>query len=52
MAEIGSAPLILVLYVDDLFFIATKRLIAGCKSELAAKFEMKDIGLMHYFLVL
>ena len=42
--------LILVLYVDDLFITRTEKLIASCKKDLASKFEMKDIRLMHYFL--
>ena len=42
--------LILVLYVDDLFPIGADPLIHKCKRELASKFEMKDLGLMHYFL--
>ena len=46
----GSDPLILVLYVDDLFLTGAEQLIVGCKRELASKFEMKDLGLMHYFL--
>jgi hypothetical protein len=47
---VGGDPLILVLYVDDLFITGAERLIVGCKESLASKFEMKDIGLMHYFL--
>ncbi len=43
-------PLILVLYVDDLFLTNAYRLIHKCKRELASEFEMKDLGLMHYFL--
>jgi hypothetical protein len=43
-------PLILVLYVDDLFPTREKLLIANCKANLATEFEMKDLGLMHYFL--
>ena len=43
-------PLILVLYVDDLFLICVDPLIHQCKRELASEFEMKDLGLMHYFL--
>eukprot|EP00253_Pinus_taeda_P027516 PITA_27516 len=31
-------------------FIQEERLIEHCKRDLAAEFEMKDIGLMHYFL--
>ena len=42
--------LILVLYVDDLFITDSERLIAECKQALTAKFEIKDLGLMHYFL--
>jgi hypothetical protein len=47
---VGSEPLILVLYVDDLILTGVERLIAGCKLDLASEFEMKDIGPMHYFL--
>ena len=43
-------PLILMLYVDDLFLIGADPLIHQCNRELAAEFEMKDLGLMHYFL--
>lgn len=42
--------IIFVLYVDDLFITGAERLIEGCKKDLASKFEMKDIGLVHYFL--
>jgi hypothetical protein len=47
---VGVDPLILVLYIDDLFLVGAEELIAGCKANLATKFEMKDIGLMDYFL--
>ena len=40
-------PLILVMYVDDLFLTGSKKLIDGCKRDLATNFEMKGIGLMH-----
>ena len=43
-------PLILVLYVDDLFLINVDPLIYQCMRELASKFEMKDLGLIDYFL--
>ena len=46
----GKEPLILVLYVDDLFLTGDEQLIVDCKVKLAAEFEMKDLGLMHYFL--
>ena len=42
--------LILVLYVDDLFLTGEEQLIAQCKRELTSEFEMKDLGLMQYFL--
>jgi hypothetical protein len=40
----------LVLYVDGLFLTGSKILIVECKHALASKFEMKDPGMMHYFL--
>ena len=43
-------PFILVLCVDDLFLTGADPLIHQCKRELASEFEMKDLGLMHYFL--
>ena len=46
----GNECLLLVLYVDDLFITGSKRLIVECKQALIAKFELKDLGLMHYFL--
>ena len=47
---VENEPLILVLYVDDLFLIGPSKLIQDCKKNLEAKFYMKDMGLMHYFL--
>ena len=41
---------ILLLYVDDLFLTGDEKLIADSKRKLAAKLEMKDLSLMHYFL--
>ena len=46
----GEDPIILVLYVDDLFITGVERLNARCKLGLVSEFEMKDIDLMHYFL--
>ena len=43
-------PLILVLYVDDLFLTGADPLIYLCKKDLASEFEMTNLGLMHYFL--
>ena len=41
--------LIIVLYVDDLI-LRSDLLIHSCKADLAKEFEMKDLGLLHYFL--
>ena len=46
---VKNQPLILVLYVDDMFLTGEEHLIARCNKELAAKFEMKDLSLLHYF---
>ena len=47
---VENKPLILVLYVDDIFLIGEERLIVECQRELTSNFEMKYLGLMHYFL--
>ena len=41
---------ILLLYVDDLFLIGEEKIITECKKKRVVEFEMKDLGLMHYFL--
>jgi hypothetical protein len=46
----NDEPVILLLYVDDLFLTGEEKLITECKKGLASEFEMKDFGLMHYFL--
>jgi hypothetical protein len=46
----GDECLILVLYVDDLFLTDSKNLIVECKRALAFEFEMKGLGMIHYFL--
>ena len=43
-------PVMLLLYVDDLFVIGMDGLITDTKRKLAAEIEMKDLGMMHYFL--
>jgi hypothetical protein len=48
----NDEPVILLLHVDDLFLTGEEKLIIDCKKKLAAEFEMKDLGLMHYFLSL
>ena len=40
---------ILLLYVYDLFLIGNEKQIMESKKKLAEEFEMKDLGLMHYF---
>jgi len=47
---IGDECLILVMYVDDLFLTDSERLIVEYKRALTFEFEMKDLGMMHYFL--
>ena len=47
---VGDDPLIHLLYVDDLCIASIERLNVGCKWDLASYYEMKDIGLMHYYL--
>ena len=42
--------LIIVIYVDDLILKGDEQLIHSCKADLAKEFEMKDLGLLHYFL--
>ena len=42
--------MILLLYVDDLFVTSMDGLIADTKRKLATEFEMKYLGMMHYFL--
>jgi hypothetical protein len=46
----NNEPVLLLLYVDDLFLTGEENLITKCKNRLSSKFEMKDLGLMHYFL--
>jgi hypothetical protein len=46
----NDEAVILLLYVDDLFLTEEEKLIIECKKRLASEFEMKDFGLMHYFL--
>jgi hypothetical protein len=46
----NDETMILLLYVDGLFLTGEEKLITECKKRLASEFEMKDLGLMHYFL--
>ena len=47
---VDGGPMILLLYVDDLFLIDVEKLIDECNKMLASEFKMKDLGIMHYFL--
>ena len=47
---VEGSQLIIILYVDDLILTGDDQLIMSCKEDLAREFEMKDMGLMHYFL--
>ena len=40
-------PVILLLYVDDLFVTGIDGLIANTKRKLVTEFEMKYLGMMH-----
>ena len=42
--------MILLLFVDDLFLTGEEKLILDSKRKLTAEFEMKDLGMKHYFL--
>ena len=42
--------MILLFYVNDLFLTGEEKLILDFKRKLVAEFEMKDLGMMHYFL--
>jgi hypothetical protein len=46
----NDESVILLLYVDDLFLTREEKLIIDCKKKFVAEFEMKNLGLMHYFL--
>ena len=47
---VDGKPVIILLYVDDLLLIGVEGRIEKCKKQLAAEFDMKDLGLMHYYL--
>ena len=47
---VENVPVILLLHVDDLFLTGNEKQIMESKKKLAEEFEMKDLGLMHYFL--
>ena len=45
-------PVILVLYVDDLFLTGEEELITDAKRRLYTEFDMKDLGMMHCLLAM
>jgi hypothetical protein len=42
--------LIIMIYVDDLILTGDEQLIHSCKDDLGKEFDMKDLGLLYYFL--
>ena len=47
----GDGLMVLLLYVDYLLLTREDNPINECKKNLAAEFEMKDLGMMHCFLI-
>ena len=43
-------PMMLMLYVDDLFIKGKEELIRDARRRISIEFEIKDLGMMHYFL--
>ena len=46
----GGRPVLLLLYAVDLLLIGEEKLIKDEKRKLVLEFEMKELGMMHYFL--
>ena len=46
----GKRPVMLLLYVDDLFLTGKEELFKFGRRRLVVEFKMKDLGMMHYFL--
>ena len=46
----GKIPVMLLLYVNELFLTGKQELLKYARRRLASEFEMKDLGMMHYFL--
>jgi len=47
---VNNEPMTIYIYIYDLFIIGVERRIQECKKMLAVEFEMKDLGVMHYYL--
>ena len=43
----GEIPVILLLYVDELFLTSEEELITDAKRRLSIDFKMKNLGMMH-----
>lgn len=48
----NNEDVIILLYVDDIFITVVENIIQEFKNMLENEFEMKDLGLMHYYLLL
>ena len=46
----GGIPMMLLLYVDELFLTGKEELIKDARRRLVSKFKMKDLGMMPYFI--
>ena len=46
----GGIPLMLLSYKHKLFLTGKQELIKDARRRLATEFEMKDLGMMHYFI--
>ena len=46
----GGRPVMLLLYVDDLFLTGKEELIKVARRRLVVEFKMKDLDMMRYFL--
>ena len=46
----GRIAVMLLLYVDELFLTGKEELIKYARRRLSSEFEMKDLGMIHYFL--
>ena len=47
---VGVEIFILFLFVENIFLTCSLGLIEDCKRDLVEEFEMKDLGLIYYFL--
>ncbi len=51
VAEVGDVKFFIVIYVDDLIWVCNdQKKLLQIKEDLSQKFEMKDLGELHFFL--